>query len=170
MNIKRKFVFLINSLTFFFLCLVIYNCNLINPNNESLHFPFYELNSPFILKLGECALLSNNSTSKLSDTIIICFDKVLKDGRCLKSDCPQCYGSTAEIQIKIIDKRDTSYISLTTPGCNFNSEPLCNDNYFYRKDTLGYRICLLRLEPYPDYNNIPIKLSDYTVKLDVIKL
>ena len=108
------------------------------------------------------------SSSTNNDSILtVCFKKVISDSRCPSTSCSLCYGSAANIQILLVQKKDTSNIYLIIPGCS--SEPVCNEYYYYRKDTLGYRICLLSLDPYPN-SNTPIKAQDYSAKLKISKL
>jgi hypothetical protein len=57
-------------------------------------------------------------------------------------------------------------ISLTILGCIDEYE--CSDNLYYKADTLGYRICLLRLDPYPD-PALSTNPLNYTAKLNISK-
>lgn len=128
----------------------------------------YHLGDTFALKTNECAKLTPFlSTYENDSTLTICFENILKDERCYKSVCYICYASFADIQISMVHQNDTSLIPLTVIGCS--GEPVCDEHYYYRKDTLGYRICLLRLDPYPDTDNTPINLPDYTAKLKITK-
>lgn len=96
--------------------------------------------------------------------LTLSFKKVISDERCPKSICYLCYGSIASIQVFLAHQKETATISLTILGCG------TNDDYCYQpKDTLGYRICLLRLDPYPT-GNTPINPSNYTATLKVSKL
>ena len=126
------------------------------------------LDMPFYLKANEVISLiplnpgNNSSDSSLS----IRFKKVIHDWRCPKASCYLCYGSEAQIQILLTEQNKQSSIYLTILGCHDEYE--CNDNLYYRKDTLGYRICLLRLDPYP--TGVPVDSTNYTAKLYISKL
>lgn len=121
---------------------------------------------------GESFTLDLNETAFISDLIAnngknveVCFRRVYFDYRCPKSMCQSCYGSTASICLMLIDRKDTFSIPLTILGCMDEYE--CNDQLYYRKDTLGYRFSLLRLDPYPDGSQVnPI----YSVKINIEKL
>jgi len=126
------------------------------------------LDMPFYIKANEVTSLiplnpgNNSSDSSLS----IRFKKVIHDRRCPKASCYLCYGSEAQIQILLTEQNKQSYIYLTIPGCH--DEFACDDNLYYRKDTLGYRICFLRLDPYP--TGVVIDTLKYTAKLNISKL
>lgn len=126
------------------------------------------LGVPFYIKAKEVkSLIPFNPNNNSSDSSLsVSFEKVIYDSRCPKSECYLCYGSTATIQILLTHQNKQSNISLTIPGCQDEYE--CNDNLYYRKDTLGYRICLLRLDPYP--TGSLINTSNYTAKLNIAKL
>ena len=127
------------------------------------------LGVPFTIKVSETKLLTpfilaNNS----SDSILtLSFKKVISDGRCPKEVCYLCYGSIARIQVFLAHQKDTATVTLTILGCR--DEYNCDEQLYYRKDTLGYRICLLRLDPYP-ISNTPSSPSTYTAKLNISKL
>ncbi len=133
-------------------------------NNEiaqnNIHF-----GESFTLKSNESVSISS-ATSDIRN-IKIYFKKINFDSRCPKSMCYSCYGSTANINVVLINQKDTSDISLTILGCR--DEYDCNDQLYYRKDTLGFRFCLLRLDPYPD-GNTPVNSSDYSAKLNIVEL
>jgi len=122
----------------------------------------------FFIKAQEVkSLIPFNSNNNSSDSILsVSFKKVIYDSRCPKSQCYLCYGSTAQIQIVLTHQNIHSSIYLNILGCQ--DEYLCDDNLYYRKDTLGYRICLLRLDPYP--TDMPIDSTNYTAKLNISKL
>lgn len=119
----------------------------------------------FTLKANESIFVSSTGTT--NDNIKIRFNKINFDSRCPKSLCHLSYGSTASINLLLINKNDTSNIPLTILGCLDEYE--CNDQLYYRKDTLGYRFSLLRLDPYPN-GTTPTDSGNYSVKLNVVKL
>lgn len=128
----------------------------------------YHLGEPFQIKSGKdislSPFLSDNSLSDSSLTVT--FHEVLNDSRCAKAACYLCYGSLASISIQLINSRINLNIPITILGCQ--DEYNCNDNLYYKVDTLGYRICLLRLDPYPE-GIVPINPSNYTAKLSISK-
>ena len=122
----------------------------------------------FFIKAQDVKLLRpfNPSNNSSDSSLSIAFEKVLYDSRCPKSSCYLCYGSTAQIQILMTHQNKRSNIRLTILGCQDEYE--CDDHLYYRKDTLGYRICLLRLDPYP--SGMPTDSIKYTAKLNISKL
>jgi hypothetical protein len=115
----------------------------------------------FTIKINESVTL----TSENEETLIVGLKKILNDGRCYQSQCELCYGSRADIQISITDDKKTTDIDLFILGC-MDEE---NENGNIYTDTLGYRIRLLRLYPYPT-ENTTINPSDYQSKLKITKL
>ena len=136
---------------------------------ESSEISYSHLGEPFSIKANENKSLtpvkSENTTSDSSLTVR--FEKVVYDSRCPKGSCYLCYGSSAQIQVLLSFQTKSTSILLTIPGCQ--DEFNCDDQLYYRKDTLGYRICFLRLDPYP-VSNTPIDPSNYTAKLNISKL
>jgi hypothetical protein len=126
------------------------------------------LGEPFILDLNGTYSLnpSLTGTNDSDSSLTVNFKKVLFDARCPMSTCSLCYGSSARISVFFTHRTDTATISLTILGCREEYE--CNDNLYYHVDTLGYRFCLLRLDPYPDGGNKNV--SNYSVKLNITKL
>jgi len=126
------------------------------------------LGIPFLIKANGTEslspILSDNTSSDSSLTIS--FEKVIYDSRCPKASCYLCYGSSAKIQVLLTRQNEKSTINLTILGCQDEYE--CDDHLYYRKDTLGYRICFLRLDPYPTGELIDPK--NYTAKLNISKL
>jgi len=125
------------------------------------NIPFGEL---FALTVNKSVSISSATNSGY---IEIYFSKINFDSRCPKSMCNLCYGSTASINLLLINKKDTSNISLTILGCRDEYE--CNDQLYYRKDTLGYRFYLLRLDPYPDGNS-QVNPIYYSAKINIERL
>jgi hypothetical protein len=126
------------------------------------------LGLPFFIKAQEVKSLIPFNSGNISpdSSLSVSFEKVISDSRCPKSSCYLCYGSTAKIQIMLTHQNKQSSVSLTILGCQDEYE--CDDHLYYRKDTLGYRICLLRLDPYP--TGTPINSPNYTAKLNISKL
>ena len=136
-----------------------------NPQTYKYHY-----GDKFTLKINDIAIISPLNTPNSSDsTIEICFKKIINYGRCYKSQCYLCYGSLASIQISMINQGDTAKLTLNIIGCDY-TETSCDEHYYYRKDTLGYRVCLIKLDPYTDYNNTPINPNDYIAKFQIAKL
>jgi hypothetical protein len=153
---------------FFFLCGIlgigIFSCNKEAPLRSDNYFGI-----PFTLKINESTSIRPAiSHSSLTDSILsVEFIKVEYDSRCPKESCYLCYGSSGIIQLLLANQKDTATITLTILGCQ--DEYSCDEQLYYRKDTLGYRICLLRLDPYPD-GITPVNQLNYTAKLDISKL
>jgi hypothetical protein len=128
----------------------------------------YHLGEPFQIKTGEEILLSPVlSKGDISDSsLIVNFQKVIYDSRCPKAACYLCYGSSAIIRILVSNNKINLDLSLTIPGCQDEYE--CNDYSYYKVDTLGYRICFLRLDPYPE-SNVSVNPLAYLAKLNISK-
>jgi hypothetical protein len=127
----------------------------------------YHLGEPFQIKVGEDISLSPILSNTVSDSSLsVKFQKVMSDSRCAKSQCYLCYGSSAIIQVLLTNNKINLDISLTILGCIDEYE--CSDNLYYKADTLGYRICLLRLDPYPD-PALSTNPLNYTAKLNISK-
>ena len=127
----------------------------------------YHLGEPFQIKVGEdISLLPILSNNESDSSLNVKFQKVISDSRCAKSVCYLCYGSFASIQVLLTNNKINLDISLTILGCVDEYE--CSDNFYYKADTLGYRICLLRLDPYPETTTSTNPLN-YTAKLNISK-
>jgi hypothetical protein len=124
---------------------------------------------PFLIKINETKAITPviSDNNGVDSSLTVNFVKVINDLRCPKASCYLCYGSSAGIQVLLVKKNVTTSVSLTILGCQ--DEYTCDDQLYYRKDTLGYRICLLRLDPYPD-GTTPVNQSGYTAKLNISKL
>jgi hypothetical protein len=121
----------------------------------------------FSIKINEVKSITPVSSNNPDSIVNLRFKEVLSDNRCSKASCYLCYGSTACIQVVLTHQNVTATISLSILGCQ--DEYVCDEQLYYRKDTLGYRICLLRLDPYPEGNNLVNPLN-YTAKLNITKL
>jgi hypothetical protein len=127
----------------------------------------YHLGEPFQIKVGEDISLSPILSNTVSDSSLsVKFQRVINDSRCAKSQCFLCYGSSASIQVLLTNDKINLDISLTILGCIDEYE--CGDNLYYKVDTLGYSICLLRLDPYPNPAPSTDTLS-YIAKLNISK-
>jgi hypothetical protein len=126
----------------------------------------YHLGEPFQIKTGEDIILTTVLPDSNDSSISVNFQRVINDSRCTKNQCYLCFGSSASILVLLTNNKVNLNITLTIPGCI--DEYDCNDNLYYKVDTLGYRICLLRLDPYPETNN-SIDHSIYTAKLNISK-
>ena len=127
--------------------------------------PTTNIGDTFTIKANECKTLIDRVDNK---TYNLCFTDSINDGRCLQSDCYLCYGSEAIIGITWINNQsqDSANIALKIIGCYSSDD--CNVDF--KKDTLGYSFCFLKLVPYPDTNNVPINQNDYIAKLKITKL
>jgi hypothetical protein len=124
---------------------------------------------PFLIKANETIFLTSDllNRNESDSTLSVSFKKVLYDSRCPMASCYLCYGSMASIKVLLTThQKDTAGISLTVLGCDTVN---INEYCYQSKDTLGYRICLLKLDPYPG-GNIQIEPSKYTAKLKISKL
>lgn len=157
-----------NSKTYLFaiyIFLVITGCSKSELKPKSTNY----FGSAFTIKLHEVAVLSpihlNNSST---DSIMtISFDSILNESRLPKSSCYLGYASTAKIKISFTQQNKLTTLNLTILGCQ--DEYQCDDLLYYHVDTLGYRFCFLRLDPYPTSGAI-VNSSNYTAKLNVSKL
>jgi hypothetical protein len=162
--LKIKQVFRSISPLFGILGIAVFSCSKENPPTNKNYFGV-----PFSLKINESTLITTVlSENNIPDsTLSIKFIKVISDTRSPKASCYLCYGSSASIQVFLANKNYAATIPLTILGCR--DEYSCDDQLYYRKDTLGYRICLLRLDPYPD-SDPPVNQMNYTAKLSISKL
>ena len=154
-----------NIKTFLIFCLIFaatdFSCK-----KESTIASFH-LGEPFQIKTSEVISLSQSLSNNVSDSSLnVKFQKVIGDSRCFKVACYLCYGSFATIQVSLTNNNTNLVIPLTIPGCR--DEYTCDDNLYYKVDTLGYRICLLRLDPYPG-DNVTTDSLTYTAKLFITK-
>lgn len=118
------------------------------------------------LKGKNCVKITNVKNDADS-TIEVCVDTVY-EGRCYKSVCAHCDYSYANVVLDIKTITDTFSIKLLIWGCLWNQEQCCS-TIGCGKDTLNFKFCLLKLLPEPDYNNMPIHLNQYQIKIKVIK-
>jgi hypothetical protein len=153
----KKFLFILASL--FIQIIGMTGCDKEEEKETAIH-----LGDTFTVKINESIRLTPVNPSEHNDNLFVHFKQVINDGRCLKSQCELCYGSRADVKISITENNETSDIELSILGC-IDEEPEEGNAY---KDTLGYRIHVLRLEPYPD--GATINPLDYKTKLKITKL
>ena len=122
-------------------------------NNSNIH-----LNQPFQLKVGE-------SIKLIPDNIKVGFDTVMADSRCpIVVVC--FWEGEADINIWLLKNRtDTIHSILKIRGYIGIQDSL----YHKYIDTIGYRIKLLQLDPYPQYP-IPNDFLKYIATLNVSRL
>ncbi|MDR2853974.1 MAG: hypothetical protein LBV31_01570 [Prevotellaceae bacterium] len=127
-----------------------------------------------VLHIGDMAILQVNKSISFfpiietdkKDSVTVFFKEVVSDNRAPLSICHLSYGSRADIEISVLYQNNTYNVPFMIEGCNTdgNNNLLDIDTY---KDTLGYRIHIFQLSPYP---NEPIETDDYKIKLQVTKL
>jgi hypothetical protein len=119
-----------------------------------------------ILKLGEVAFVDYGKSvaflAEEKDTITISFSRVLFDSRCPLPSCYLTYGTRADIEISMLYQKNNYTLPYTLWG------GMTQDNTESYQDTLGYRIHVFRLDPYPEEE--PIDSTDYKIKLKIMKL
>ncbi len=141
-----------------------------NSNSSDIHDTVFFGNS-FDIKTNQCIVIldSSNTTHPLNPELIdssysICLLSEINDNRCLKHECPSCFGSYAYINITFIKpQKDTNNIDLNIIGCVEEQSPV------FAKDTLGFSFHFKKLLPYPDTINTPISQEDYYVTLIIKK-
>ena len=108
-------------------------------NNQSRnHIPVNPLsNNPFELHLGETTFLE-------PENLEVTFDAVLHDSRC-PSDVVCFWEGMATIELRIIDLPDTHFVTVSI----FGGDPQYGTPFPSPLDTLGLRLTLLALDPYP---------------------
>ena len=122
-------------------------------DNSDIH-----LNQPFQLKVGE-------SIKLISDNLKVGFDNVQSDSRCLIGVVCFWEGE-ADINIWLLKNRiDTIHSILKIRGYIGIQDSL-HHKYI---DTIGYRIKLMQLDPYP-HHPIPNDFSIYKATLNVSRL
>ena len=120
--------------------------------------PDINLNQPFQLKVGENIKL-------IPDNLKVGFDSVLSDSRCPVGVVCFWEGE-ANINIWLLKNRtDTIHSILKIRGYIGIQDSL----YHKYIDTVGYRIKLIQLDPYPRYP-IPNDYSKYKATLKVSRL
>ena len=110
------------------------------------------LDEPFQLKLGQAKILH-------SENLIVGFSELVKDSRCPEDvDC--FLEGEAEIELWLLKSgQDTTFLSITIPGF-----VAAESKRQVSTDTLGYRIMLQQLDPYPNTSR-QRRLFDYEALL-----
>ena len=124
------------------LYLLIGNCT-----SETLDPDILIINYTIVLKPGEVKFSSDPDIS-------IRFDSVLSDSRCPKGVVCFWAGNARARFIFSINTDTTNFILNTHGGLHLRSDNLIN----------GYRIKLLKLDPYPDISH-PIQQKDYRAEI-----
>lgn len=118
---------------------------------------------PFRLQLGQRKIL-------LNDELIIGFSEIIDDSRCpINLRC--IWAGIGIIRISLSrDGTDLTEINLATSNsASALTQYNKTGNAYPTVDTLGYRITLLQLDPYPD-TKMSYKISDHKALLNVSKL
>lgn len=120
---------------------------------------------PFTIRANEPILVTSASTMNKPDcSLIVEFRRVVYDSRCPLTSCSHCYGSSAEVELLVTRQTGSRSVFLWIPGCQ--EEFSCDRISTYQKDTIGYRFCLLLLDPYPGTS----LNSVYSAKLKISEL
>jgi len=128
----------------------------------------YFIGEVFYANFNECVTLVDSVENKIYS---LCFDSV-SDQRPYWSQCILIYCiCPAEVTVHWVEADgDTAAIALSIPGCGPTGACGVEDmNYTPSVDTLGFRFCLLQLDPHPDTDNInaPIDQNDYVAKIQI---
>ncbi len=114
------------------------------------------LDEPFFLNFGEKVLTPDN--------LCIEFQQVLEESRC-PSDAICVWAGRARIGLLLQTAADSVQVELAIPGFVAQSDTLAHQPV----DTIGYRITLLQLDPYPQSDRQP-RDSDYRALLKISRL
>ena len=125
------------------------------------------LGEAFSVKMHETVNLSPYKSENFStdSTLVLKFDTVLVEGRCALPIAELCYGGSAWIRVQLTTDNKTFPFELRIPSSV--TELSCDSNLYYRKDTLGYRFCFVKLDPYPNIE--PIDPKTYIAKIIISK-
>jgi hypothetical protein len=126
--------------------------------SDTYNNPDTNLNQPFQLKVGE-------SIKLLPDNLKVGFDTVLSDSRCPTSVVCFWEGE-ADINIWLLKNRTDTIHSILKIRGYIGLQDSIRHKYI---DTVGYRITLMQLDPYPHYP-IPNDFSKYKATLNVSRL
>ena len=108
------------------------------------------IDNPIVLGYGETVTI-------IPDSVEITFDTVLGDSRC-PSDVVCIWEGMATIGLRLVQvPADTHYISLSIRA-----------SHDLRKDTLGFRLNLMELAPYP-ISTVPRNDSNYVATISVFR-
>jgi hypothetical protein len=120
--------------------------------------PDVNLNQPFQLKVGE-------SINLIPDNLKIGFNNVLSDSRCPVGVVCFWEGE-ADINIWLLKNRTDTIHSILKIRGYVGIQDSIRHKYI---DTVGYRITLMQLDPYP-HHPIPNDFSIYKAALNVSRL
>ena len=119
--------------------------------------------------LGEQFELPSGGTVSLdSESVQITFIGVVLDGRCPLDVLCFVQGSV-EVELVVTTGSDQQATIILSNVWSRIYSPMTDTQIFNRHtlDTLGYRITLLEVSPYPEYHDRPIPPEDYAVRLHV---
>lgn len=119
--------------------------------------------------LGEQFELPSGGTVSLdSESVQITFIGVVLDGRCPMDVRCRVQGSV-EVELDVTTGSDQQATIILSNVWSSIYSPMTDTQIFNRHtlDTLGYRITLLEVSPYPEYHDRPIPPEDYAVRLHV---
>jgi len=142
------------KIDFIFILMIVF----ISCKRESTVDPEIEPLSPYTIKYGETLHLP-------SLDLKVGFREVLEDSRCpIGVIC--CWQGRARIDVwMIISRADTITIAPMIFGNSGTEDSL----HHIPTDTLGYRIMLLRLDPYPMFGDTALTKADYTAFISIVK-
>lgn len=112
---------------------------------------------PFFLNFGESKILT-------PDNLRVEFKQIIEESRC-PSDVVCVWEGRARIGLLLQTPADTIHVELVLPGFASQSDTLAHQPV----DTIGYRITLLQLDPYPQSDRQP-RDSDYRALLKISRL
>ena len=134
------------------ICLFLFSCR---DNPSSLRTPFENI---VVLKIGHNLQIG-------SENLEIGFDDVPDDSRCsIGSVC--VWPGRAEIRLWLLRvQSDSTFVTLTLSGFVTRDDTTGHIS----KDTLGYRLSLVQLDPYPVLDR-PQPISSYEATVKISKL
>ena len=130
--------------------------------------PIYYVGDTITLKYRECKEIVDTVAN---ESYKLCLDSIY-EARVPLEICPYFYGITyAGIRIRWVQPQiDTTIIILKVLGCNIWRYAAGGCEHDHSSiDTVGYKFCFLRLDPYPDTTNYPIPLKDYIATLKIAR-
>ncbi len=119
--------------------------------------PVANFDEPFWLRFGESKVL-------MPDNLRIEFRQLLEESRCA-SDVICVWEGRARIGLLLQTPADSIQVELLLPGFATQADTLAHQPV----DTLGYRMTLMQLDPYPKSDR-PTRPSDYKALLKVSRL
>jgi len=119
--------------------------------------PLANFDEPFWLNFGESKVL-------MPDILRVEFQRLLEESRC-PSDVICVWEGRARIGLLLQTPADSIQVELLLPGFATQGDTLAHQPV----DTLGYRMTLMQLDPYPKSDR-PTRPSDYKALLKVSRL